>query len=303
MRDRYEKAQAFLTNLSENSPELPFEPSLLPDLFEATSDSSTKTIDHIAALVERSQGLASRILRQANSAYYGIQTEVSSLGHAVRLLGLNEVRNIIVQLGVASAVKNLPLPKNFQFERLWEHQLFTANIARSIAKTVPHIAGPGSAVSPDELYAAGLLHDMGKTMLASLCPADWEAIQDLAVCENIPFYQAEENYWGLDHAVVGARLLTFWGIPERLTELVNFHHSPQLAKPEFQAPARLLAAANLLAHNLDIAEPEDAEVFTVPESVTAVLPENVDQRQLQESFAASCDVERVRGMAKTAMSI
>ena len=160
MRDRYEKAQAFLANLSANSPELPFEPSLLPDLFEATSGSSTKTMDHIAALVERSQGLASRILRQANSAYYGIQTEVSSLGHAVRLLGLNEVRNIIVQLGVASAVKKLPLPPSFQFEKLWEHQLFTANIARSIARSVPHIAGPGNAVSPDELYAAGLLHDM-----------------------------------------------------------------------------------------------------------------------------------------------
>lgn len=303
MRERYEKAQAFLANLSANCPELPFEPSLLPDLFEATSDSSAETMDHIAALVDRSQGLASRILRQANSAYYGIQTEISSLGRALRLLGLNEVRNIILQLGVASVMKKIPLPKSFPFEKLWEHQLFAANIARSIARNVPHIAGPGTAVFPDDLYAAGLLHDMGKTMLAALCPADWESIHNLAVCESIPFHQAEENYWGLDHAVVGARLLTFWGIPERLTELVNCHHSPQLAKPEFQAQARLLAAANLLAHNLDTAEPEDEDVFTVPESVTVILPEDIDPRRLQESFAASCNLERVRDMAKTAMGI
>lgn len=303
MRERYEKAQAFLENLSQNSPELPFEPSLLPELFASTSERSVKPTDSIAALVERSQGLAARILRQANSAYYGIQTEVSSLSHAIRLLGLNELRNMIVKLGISSALRQLPLPKEFPFEKLWAHQLFTANIARNIARDIPRVAG---AITPDELYAAGLLHDMGKTMLAALCPADWAAIHDLALCESIPFSQAEENYWGLDHSVVGARLLTFWGIPSRLTELVNWHHSPQLAKPDFHAPACLLATANLLAHNLDvddIADIADEKIFTVPEAVVAVLPGEIDREKLQQSFASSCDLERVRGMAKTAMDL
>ena len=298
MRERYERAQAFLANLSENCPELPFEPTLLPELFASTAATSVKDTNQIAALVERSQGLASRILRQANSAYYGIQTEVSSLGHAIRLLGLNEVRNMIVQLGVSSAMKTMNLPKDFPFDKLWEHQLFTANIARSIARSIPQAAG---AVSADELYVAGLLHDMGKTMLAALCPDDWVAIQDLALCENIDFYQAEENYWGLDHSVVGARLLTFWGIPSKLTELVNWHHNPHLARQEFQAPTRLLSASNLLAHNFDEAVAADSAAFTVPETVAAVLSDDIDREKLQQSFFSSCDVERVRGMAKTAM--
>ncbi|MCC8194121.1 MAG: HDOD domain-containing protein [Deltaproteobacteria bacterium] len=296
MRERYEKAQAFLANLAEKSPDLPFEPSLLPELFAATSETSVRDMAYISTLVERSQGLASRILRLANSAYYGMQTEVSSLAHAVRLLGLNEVRNIILQLGVSSAVSRIPLPKGFPFEKLWEHQLFTANIARGLAKAMPVAQ---NAISADDMYAAGLLHDMGKTMLAAYCPSDWIAINDLATCENIPFHQAEENYWGLDHAVVGARLLTFWGIPAKLTELVNWHHVPHQAKPAYQAPARILTASNLLAHNLDAAGSADA--LDVDEAVTSVLPKELDPEKVQESIIANCDVDRVRSMAKTSL--
>ena len=296
MRERYEKAQAFLANLAEKSPDLPFEPTLLPDLFASTSQDSIKSIEHIGRLVERSQGLASRILRMANSAYYGMQTKVSSLTHAVRLLGLNEVRNIIVQLGVSSAVSRMPLPKGFPFEDLWEHQLFTANIARGVAKAMPL---PMGGIVPDDLYAAGLLHDMGKTMLAAYCPADWIAINDLAACEGLPFFQAEEDYWGLDHAIVGARLLTFWGLPSKLTELVSWHHMPHQAKPEYQASARILAAANLLAHNLG--EAGSVDKLEVPEAVTSILLNDIEPERLQESIAANCDMDRVRSMAKASM--
>lgn len=296
MRERYEKAQAFLENLAEKSPDLPFEPSLLPDLFASTAEDSIKSMEHIGKLVEQSQGLASRILRLANSAYYGMQTKVSSLGHAVRILGLREVRNIILQLGMSSAVARMPLPKGFPFEKLWEHQLFTASIARGAGKAMPLNT---KEISPDDLYAAGLLHDMGKTMLAAYCPADWIAINDLATCEGIPFHQAEENYWGLDHAVVGARLLTFWGIPAKLTELVNWHHLPHHAKPEYQAPARVLAAANLLAHNVD--HMPSLENFDLPESVTSTLLMGADPEKLQESIAANCNVDKLRSMAKTVM--
>ncbi len=297
MKVRYEKAQAFMANLADNSPELPFEPTLLPELFSATAESSLQNAAHIAGLVERSQGLAARILRLANAAYYGMQTKVSSLSRAVQLLGLHEVRNIILQLGVSSAVGKLPLPKAFPFEKLWEHQLFTANMARALANAMAQTGRTDGGVSPDELYAAGLLHDMGKTMLAAFCPDEWAAIRDLEKTENISFAEAEEQYWGLDHAVVGARLLTFWGIPRKLTELVSWHHLPRHAKAEYQAAARILAAANLLAHTFDNADAVDVGALDVPETVTAIFPEGFDQEGLQKSFAR-CDVDRIRSMAK-----
>ncbi len=295
MKARHEKAQAFLSDLAVKRPELPFEPNLLPELFASTTENSVMDMAHIASLVERSQGLAARILRLANSAYYGMQTAVSSLTQAIRLLGLCEVRNIILRLGVVSAVGRMSLPKDFPFEKLWEHQLYTATLTRAVAHTMPLSGAPDQdAVSPDDLYDAGLLHDMGKTMLASLSPAAWAAISALAREENLPFYLAEEEYWGVDHSVSGARLLTFWGLPAKLTELVSWHHVPQLARPGHQVPARILAAANLLAHNVESA----VGGLDLTESVDLLLPETLDREKVHESIAASCDVERIRGMAK-----
>lgn len=308
MKTRYEKAQNFLGALAGNCPELPFEPTLLPELFASTAASSMSSTSHVAALVERSQGLATRILRLANSAYYGMNTKVSSLDHAIRLLGLNEVRSIILQLGVSSVIRQLKLPASFPAQQIWEHQLLTANLARMIAQSMPpgHAAGEEN-VSPDELYAAGLLHDIGKTMVAANCPDDWHAIDDLAACEEIPYFQAEEDYWGIDHSVAGARLLTFWGLPPKLTELVGWHHAPHHAGAQYSTPTHTLAAANLLAHYpisaLVPAEDAGDEVAgpVLPDIVRAFLPESVDQAQLVSKIVAGCDMNRFKGMARAAM--
>ncbi|MDR3074204.1 MAG: HDOD domain-containing protein [Deltaproteobacteria bacterium] len=305
MKMRYEKAQAFLTGLVASSPELPFEPTLLPDLFASTADNSMKPTQHIAELVERSQGLATRILRLANSAYYGMQTAVSSLSHAIRLLGLNEVRNIILQIGVSSMLNKMAFPKGFPFEELWEHHILTANLARTIARCLPPNAfGQDNSLGPDEIYAAGLLHDMGKTLLASQCAEDWLAIQDLATCDNIPFYKAEEDYWGLDHSVVGARMLTFWGLPPGLTELVGWHHAPLQAKGAHITPTRILAAANLLAHQPPAAlfpEQKDGAALVLPAEIAAILPETLDRAKLAAGIKACSDTDKVRSMAAAAM--
>ena len=315
MKTRHEKAQAYLNSLAENCPELPFEPTLLPELFASTASNSMSSTAHIASLVERSQGLATRILRLANSAYYGMHTQVSSLSHAIRLLGMDEVRSIILQLGVSSAIRKLTLPKYFPFEELWVHQLLTASLSRAIAQSTPPAnSGADDAVSPDDLYAAGLLHDLGKTLIAANCPEDWRTIADLAACEDLPFYKAEEDYWGIDHSIAGARMLTFWGLPARLTELVGWHHAPQHAKPGYLAPTHILAAANLLSHypltaltgeEQNGATKENAEdkapEITLPDDVLALLPAQVDLKKLNEKIIACYDMDRAHGMARAAL--
>lgn len=300
MKHRHDKAQVFLATLSENCPDLPFEPTLLPELFTSTSESSDKPLNYIVGLVERSQGLAARILRVANSAYYGMQTAVSSLPHAVRLLGLNEVRNIILQLGVTSIMRQLHFPKGFNFDQLWEHQLRTAGFAKEIARAIP-AKSLGCTVSPDDIYAAGLLHDLGKTMLAANCPDDWLAIRDLASCEEISFHKAEEDYWGVDHAVAGARLLTFWGLPQSLTELVNWHHAFTLSTEEHRTATQALAAANVLAHQpveTFTATRGDNEENPLARLAGGFLPDGADMDKILEKLIICCSPDRVQSMAE-----
>lgn len=301
MKTRHEKAQAFLAVLAETSPELPFEPTLLPELFASTAESSMSSTVHVATLVERSQGLAARILRLANSSYYGMQTAVSSLPHAIRLLGFNEVRNIILQIGVSSMIRRLNLPESFPFKELWEHQILVASLAKTIARSMPHIG----AVSPDELYTAGLLHDIGKTLLAANRPDDWNAIHDLAMLESIPFYRAEEDYWGIDHGMTGARLLAFWGLPRKLTELVNWHHFPQHAEDLFGTPAFVLAAANALSHyplkDLVIESENEKNRLVLPDDVKAYIPETADRAKLLANLPDCYGLNRARGMTAAFM--
>ncbi len=273
MSSHHAKAQEFLVSLAEKQPQLPFEPSLLPELFARTAVDSNASIDSISALIQKSQGLTAQVLRLANSAYYGLPSGIASLPRAMALLGLNEIRHLVLVFGAASSLKGLVLPKAFPLRALWEHQVLTALLARELARMVAALPCPGPRPVPDELYAAGLLHDVGKILLAARCPEEWRAITDLAEQKDIPFFLAEDEYWGIDHSVAGSRLLSFWQLPARLTEPVSWHHAPRLAGEEHITEALLVAAANLLAVQLS-ERPEQGEM---PEETADLLPDSLDK--------------------------
>ncbi len=296
MSGRHERALAFLESLAQNSPQLPYEPDLLPELFAGTGKDSNASLDCIAALVNRSQGLAAQVLRRANSAYYGLVSAVSSLTRAIQVLGLNEVRAIVLSLGLSGAFKSLKLPPAFPLREIWEHQVLTAQIARETALFARSKgAQPLDASSPEELYAAGLLHDMGKALIAARCPEDWQAICELAAGQKLPFHLAEDAYWGLDHSVVGARILSFWELPARLTELVDWHHAPQLAEKPYQYGARLLNLANALAARAE--EFRSGALTSMPAEAAAAMPPNLDVPALLNAVKPCFHSDKARDMA------
>ena len=293
MNSRSAAAQDFLVALAGKPPRLPFEPTLLPELFARTRPDSNASLDSIAALVNKSQELAAQVLRLANSAYYGLSSGVSSLTHAMMVLGMNEVRNLVLASGAAGALKSLKLPENFSLRPLWEHQVLTAVLAKELGRAAKTLPNAPSLPSPDELYAAGLLHDIGKLLLAAYCPSDWQAITTLATDKKLPFFQAEDEYWGIDHSVAGARLLNFWQLPAQLTELVGWHHAPNLTDDDRRSGTRLLSAANQLATQL-VTAPQQGEI---PPATAALLPENMDKEALFTKLRALADSSSSTGLA------
>lgn len=282
-----DEARSFLEDLAENPPWLPYEPTLLPALFAATKEGSSVSIDDITALIEQSQKLATRVLSLANSALYALQSTVTSLRRAISVLGFREVRTLVVMVGAVSSIRGASLPKNFDARKLWRHQVLTAIVARSLADAFLKGVGlPGGRpdqtleMAPDEAYVAGLLHDIGKVFLASGRPGTWETIDALSKRERIDFCKAEETYWGMDHALVGAQVLHYWKLPLLLTDPINWHHAPELA-PAFAPEARLLAAANFIAH-----EGLDAE-GALPQAALALCPQQADPGALGEVVAAA----------------
>lgn len=292
-----EKARELLNELAETPPRVPYEPELLPMLFSATRENSSASMDDIARLIERSQNLATRLLNIANSAYYVLEFKVTSLSRAISVLGLKEVRSLVLTVCMITAIKGVKLPKTFDTHALWVHHIRTATYAKALTAAIqgeaaPKKLGPENKLSfdPDEAYVAGLLHDIGKVFLASSRPEVWQAIQDMCKAENIEHSEAEMELWGMDHGILGSRVLHTWKVPLLLTDAINWHHAPQLA-PQGRLEAGLLSAANRLDNaGFTPGDPIDAEIMEL-------LPQGVDEETLREAFAERLANDRNAALA------
>lgn len=231
-----ERAQRFLLELPSVRNDLPFSPNLLTRLFSLTDENGITPLEEIAGAIAKDQGLSARVLALANSAFYGLQAEVGSISRAVAVLGLREVRGLILTLGLRGLATRRPLPPGFALTPYLEHQL-------SVAEAAMRLARETRVMDPDDAFTAGVLHDLGKLLTALYRPDDWLAEAALAETAALPWHEAEERHWGLDHGLIGAMVLGFWNLPATLTEPVNWHHAPQAA-PGHPEPCRLLGLAD-----------------------------------------------------------
>ncbi len=311
---QYHEAQEFLGSLLHRLRDLPYESGLLRDLFRLTADASHASLESVSQVLSRGQGLSARVLSMANSAYYGLHSEVASVPRAVAVLGLVEVRNLVLSMGVAELTRACPFPPGFNREKHWVHQAGVAVAARCLAR---HAVRRGVVVDPDILYTAGLLHDLGKLLIAAFAPGAWlniRALRDTGRAlhsddtgeqrraeDALPLTDrdAEDRYWGVDHAVVGAHALAYWNLPEALTEPINWHHQPLLAG-KYQPAATLLELADCLLHAQqtgDIAL--SAAVLTAGSDplLVRLAPFVEDAAAFMEELDASLDPERLAALA------
>ena len=127
------ESRLFLQKLLQNPPMLPFDPKLLPLLFAVTQEGSNASMKTVVALIEQSPRLATRVLAVANSAAYGLEFKVSTLQRAINIMGLREVRLLVLMVGMSSFIREAQLPKEFDTNKFWKHLLSVATIARALA--------------------------------------------------------------------------------------------------------------------------------------------------------------------------
>ncbi len=237
-----EQGQNFLHSLTRVKDDLPVSPAILREIFYKTEHSSSFSLDSISRTVASDQSLTTKVLSRANSAYYGFEARISSVSRAVALLGLAELRRIILSISVGALSRKVR-HQDLDLQVYWEHQSFTALMAREAAIML----GRRDA---EDLMTCGLLHDLGKIITAIYAPRVWAEIDAQARQEQIPHYVVETQFWGIDHALIGAMTLHLWHLPESLTEPVNWHHRPELAPSGFKDKARILCLANNMEHSI-----------------------------------------------------
>lgn len=217
----------------------------LPSLYTqviAELQSPDTSMDKIGRTISRDMGMAARILQLVNSAFFGLRCHVSDPAQAVKLLGLDTIRALILSEGVFSQLESVRT-KQFDMTEIWKHGLRAAVMAKEIAKQ--ERSDPRMA---DDAFIAALLHDVGKVVLISAMTEVYEEILNEAKQRNIPLWQAETGKLGCSHADVGGYLMGSWGLPDPVVEAIAWHHRPaDTASASFSA-LTAVHAANVCAH-------------------------------------------------------
>ncbi|TET72668.1 MAG: HDOD domain-containing protein [Candidatus Aminicenantes bacterium] len=196
--------------------DIPTLPTIVFELNELLQDPNTPITD-ISDIIEKDQAMSLRVLKLVNSAFYGIHKEVNDIGNAIVLLGFNTVRNAIVSLGVINSFSGIKALEGFDIRDFWKHSLAVAIVSKGLAEKT-------KIASPDSCFVGGLLHDIGKVILAQYFQDLFEKVWNAAKRENISFYEAEKKEISIDHAIIGAHLATNWELPENFIDVIRWHH-------------------------------------------------------------------------------
>ena len=205
--------------------------SALRELLNADQHYTTQ----IAEIIRRDPSLTARLLRLVNSVYYGLSTPVNSIEEAVFYLGVRQIRQLVMVTPVIEDFTKLAGNTAFAWREFWQHCIGTAILTREVI---------GAQQTPaDEVdYVAGLIHDVGKIVMAAVCPEHFEAIYRHPD-PNAPsdLLAHETAVLGMDHAELGALYLQSHHLPDALVEIARHHHHPERATQH----APLVAAVHI----------------------------------------------------------
>lgn len=198
--------------------------------------SEEHTTAEVVAVLETDPPIASRVLRLANSPYYGFAGRVDTLTRSAVLLGAASVQAVALGAGLLRAWGAGAMPA--AVEALWVHSYLCGLGCRYLGRRLPR---GGALGAPDALFLAGLLHDVGKIWFVTRDPAGYAA--QLARTAGSELRAAEAQRFDQDHATAGGDLVAAWGLPARLAALIACHHGPAV-RAELAEDAGVLAAAN-----------------------------------------------------------
>lgn len=244
---------------SENLPVLPQAVSSVLRL----ADDPNATPKQIERAIERDPAITAKVLRVANSAYYG-GNKVPSVARAVSFLGLNAVRSVVVSVAFQQMLAGKGDQTSFSRIEYWRHSLAVATGCKILGRMK-------MPMKAEELYCAGMMHDLGMLIMDRFMPMEFEQVLRAARESRMPLHMVERFQLGFGHAEVGGLLADKWNLTPLISHAIRFHHEP-IEDGDFYETTLVVGAANTLAHQAGFTnsgsnpEPElESDVFQVLE--------------------------------------
>lgn len=256
---------------------------VLPEIINkiiALTDDPDSTVQDMEKAILKDQVLTTKILRLANSAYYGYARKISTISQATVLLGFQAIKGI----ALASTVRNYMTHelKGYSLEKnqLWQQSQTCAIISRFIAKTIKY-------PNPEEAYIAGLLRDIGKTILNDHMEREYAEVLLKVEQEEITFLDGEREVLGFDHAEIGEKVAEKWNLPRALVDAIGHHHTPDLANIN-PVLVSIVHVADAITMMMGVGLGLDGLTYNL--SPTAIETLQLDEIQLQNIISQIADL-------------
>jgi diguanylate cyclase (GGDEF)-like protein len=216
---------------------LPSPPTIAVRILEVVRSDNFSFVE-LANVIQTDLALTSRVLRVANSSFYSLSRNVTTIETAVAIMGVNAVKNIALSFILAQTFSG-PKGERFDCDRLWRRSLTAAVAAQLISQTV--------GFRSEEIFITSLLQDIGIATLAVLRKSDYLEVLDEKAVTGLPVSVVEKRIFGFDHQEVGAELLRIWGLPETVYLPIRYHHNVENAPQSLRNLCTVLWASDRLS--------------------------------------------------------
>ncbi len=237
---------SYLAEVLESITDLPTIPQALINILNVIDDPDTGPAD-LAAAVRQDAPLMATILRLANSPFYMPRGDIADINRCVSVLGYETIQQVAISVSVASILVNSEGGGDeLDCRELWHHSVVTGAIAKQLAKIV-------GLKNTEELFTAGLLHDLGKFIMELHAPGQYASLLSISGPGQRSLNELEIEKFGFDHGELAAAFARSWRFPEILVTALRSHHdqpAPDPAQP-FGQVAALVALADYLANTIE----------------------------------------------------
>ncbi|MCC8190568.1 MAG: HDOD domain-containing protein [Planctomycetes bacterium] len=248
-----------LTDVLDHLTDMPALPTVVARLTRLIADPRTTASDiNVALSVD--PGLVTKILKLVNSSYYGFSRRITTITNAVVILGFNQVRNLALSAFIFDKFAGAERESGFDIKGFWKHCLGAAFIGSQIARHIdPKLE--------EDAFICGLLHDLGKFVMALNAPRHIAVVLDRVAKKDILFHAAEKECLDYDHAMLGAAVMERWNLPETLVNVVRDHHDPLAAPDRSRVLCCVTSLADIAARALLIGSGGDRKIPRLREEV------------------------------------
>ncbi len=275
----------------QNIIQLPALPTIAVEVASLIDNPNT-SVSKLTRVISADQVLTAKVLKIANSPFYGFQRKISTLDFAIMVLGFDSLKEILISISLISAFKKKE-DKYFNSKEFWEHSLATGIAARTLARQLGYrISG--------ESFVAGLIHDIGILVTHQYFHEDYKQIVDAVTGGKSTFEDMEKTVLMATHGDIGAWLAERWNLPEQLIEAIKFHHKPGLAERNPQLTA-LIHFVDHLCHKLGIGALSYETVEGYDPDALRIL--NISEAEITQAFYDSFGSKLREDLERTFVNI